>query len=340
VLTIPANQDGGPPGGGGPGGATIDGEGASSPVGGRVVIKRKKDGDDEFKAISEENNNVLPGEFIELQCSLEDGPVLSNRWSIQGSIVRNWTANNSKSTLTKVTDDQLKDMIIQYVWYKSGTFEITCAVGDKIGWARFDVKEVMFSKLTSDLPGPIKVTNKYLKEGTYLAFGGQQPDFKAGFYAQVAVDVPAGFPAGQWEAVQLIKSDRSRTNVDKTIQNIRSNKFVLDTSYPYSESESTNKGGAFSIIDDSPAQLLKDEHRYSINSETFKTYILFKPAGMHSVFVPLKATDLWWWRAVAVNADGLWTLSPNSDAKSAIPQWNNADDYPMWTSNVLDIDWK
>ncbi len=112
---------------------------------GKPVIKRKKDGEKEYKNIDEKNNNVLPGELMELKAELVGGEVQKNvEWILPGKIFADYKPNENQAVLKKDVDKTKNP--VNFYWADSGDGrELICKmmVGGKTisGKATINVKK-------------------------------------------------------------------------------------------------------------------------------------------------------------------------------------------------------
>jgi hypothetical protein len=70
--------------------------------------------------------------------------------------------------------------------------------------------------------------------------------------------------------------------------------------------------------------------RKSIDNETLKMYIMFRPPGVKPMWVPLQYWG-WSWKGTATFAKGSWTLAGQGQAVDAAA--TNATVHPIWTQN-------
>jgi hypothetical protein len=161
------------------------------------------------------------------------------------------------------------------------------------------------------------------------------------------VQVPAQFPQGVWAVAQIIQPRRERTLSDGTVQRNRHyGQWLLDEgpfpSYPFMGALPTGIYSRWFDVADSPGtgnldqQVLHNGANTTIThvsaADEFDDYVLFKPAGDGSAWVPLKKIH-WHWRGAATRQpDGSFQLDPFSDDAQALAavEWN---DPPIWTGN-------
>jgi hypothetical protein len=349
VLTIPANQDGGPPGGGGAGGATIDGEGASAPTGGAIKIMRKKDGDADFKEITEENNDVLPGEFMELKAEIPGQNGGTYEWAIGKKAIKNWIASSEKGEIVPISTSDMRAQNIHFYWHDIGQKEVTCIVKINgvvsIGYVRFDVKGLKSTGFTAEDKGLIKIRDNYLNPGTYLSYGG---DENPGVLFTANVQVPDAFNQGTWNFVQTVKMNRaislSKKGIDLTTRKSTQGDFFLDTVYPYwPEHPDAFATGVKGETEDQPGvELIKaldgfTINAYQINKEDFRMYLMFKPGGAKSIFVPLQVCTWYFQCSAKKDVNENWVLDARPISGKKVDSPIDFTDYPTWVKNAKDV---
>jgi hypothetical protein len=72
--------------------------------------------------------------------------------------------------------------------------------------------------------------------------------------------------------------------------------------------------------------------------EEFRLYVMFKPAGSNSIYVPLAVVD-WWWKGEATRSGTTWSLVAGSAGHKASPTHVDTSDHPEWTKNIANRQW-
>jgi hypothetical protein len=70
----------------------------------------------------------------------------------------------------------------------------------------------------------------------------------------------------------------------------------------------------------------------------FKMYIMFKPAGADSIWVPLKRVDWSWQGCATKDSEDNWTLDDSSDV-SDVGSLVDETNHPLWSRSTDDVDW-
>jgi len=70
-------------------------------------------------------------------------------------------------------------------------------------------------------------------------------------------------------------------------------------------------------------------------SDNMKMWLLFKPDGSNSIFVPLRAVN-WSWSGAATNNAGIWTLESGATNSVNPPDFDTTT-FPQWNGNVTNF---
>jgi hypothetical protein len=157
-----------------------------------------------------------------------------------------------------------------------------------------------------------------------LHFGN--PATTPGITFSRSITVPSGF-TGETQWVQVIDSTTRTLTPNGGSMLTLQGSGVLDTTYPYALGSSTN---------DSPGQGVNpcDFSDVSAN-DSFSMWLMFKPPGTGSIFVPLRKVN-WSWsgsggRISACN----WILSTSNHSTN--PTDADSTDFPTWSTNVTSL---
>lgn len=159
-----------------------------------------------------------------------------------------------------------------------------------------------------------------------------------------SVTLPPGSITGKWNWVQLITPFRLLIDHSgNIIPNSKNGLTLLDTTYPYwprpagtypGTEVGSYMAGSTGITGDSPnVDLLPLLSSVTIGHQ-FSMYLMFKPDGLQSRYVPMSSIN-WSWNAVATNNGTItqpsWIV-PQVDPTvgAAIEQFT----HPTWTGNV------
>lgn len=295
-------------------------------------------------AITSANNTVLPGQQINLSLSCGDFTPTNITWKIPGKIFLSWVvaADSSSATINPVTN--FTSSTIQFYWanepssggQKNYNVQVTYLGAD--GITQCDLSATLTIK------SPIwTLTVPYFGDVGFYASNteiGPLPDpdpvsSHQGIYIEQSVDVPSSFPSGMYNNVQLVSPSGAfrklpKSNCQALAQNGVNN--LLDTIYPFPNSQQSTNLGYATDISDSPS--IEGNPDYTANKGTFNftTYLMFQPPqlnGNPSQWVPLSYVN-WGYIACATGGSANWILSSNSkktgptipSSISAHPQWS------------------
>lgn len=165
--------------------------------------------------------------------------------------------------------------------------------------------------------------------------------------------VPVQFDMGQWQYVQTVVPARYRTLVGGAKDHWSLNdQTCLDFSVPYKNSLRpdpldktknipppfpTGKGAyAWDTpeVGNDPTKnktlavgKSSGDPKNPGETENFKMYVMFKPAGRQAQWVPLQYWG-WWWRGVATSNNMVWKLDDSGQGMNGAP--TSTTDHPVW----------
>jgi hypothetical protein len=266
----------------------------------------------------------------------------------------------SEGVLTKLpdlTDDipGVRERDLEFYWADSGanrTVSAQVLVGGQTfsDGLTFDVLPIQSDLTTS---GPLG-TAQLNPQGTMMQF--LNPGAMPGIKFESSVNVPNGFADGEFAFVQIVSPNLVDTGTDQipvTHEYVsRANgKTGLDTEFPYSmvptfgfpdpkKPRPTWWGKA--VTQDSPGSSfttfvgnVPTEMDSVSRDDKFEMYLMFKPAGQNSSWVPLKKLE-WWWKGKAIKDAFGWTIQKGSNTQGSSPALN-VSDHPQWTENMFPL---
>jgi hypothetical protein len=294
--------------------------------------------------------NVVVGERIDLTTRLVSGSTtidtatMSNRqWTIPGTRIANYVVTYTSSTapssgvLTELTSQNLTQSSIQFYWVDgadSRNIQYSARMGNKTytGNARFNVKRPTVSVTSVTHTTTIYTTGQHqeLLFGATSVFGTQTPGIS---FSRTNFQVPTGF-SGDSFWVQTINFSFTRTLADgQTTQT--SSATGLDNKFPYSSRDpnapSTNDlpGVCLRVCGEDFPSIIRMQA--NINADM---WLMFKPNGNNSIYVPLKKVS-WNWSAVAIRgADFLFVKPEMCCSNSENPSGADTTSFPQWTKVV------
>jgi hypothetical protein len=253
-----------------------------------IEIHRKKDGEENYVEITNANNKVLPGEYIDLKLVADN--VTAYAWTVpdNDSIVEDWEADETTgTTLTELEAGDLDNQTVVYYWHDDGDNQkVNCQViinnkSYSID-VTFHVKKPTCNFTATD-KSDVQITDSFYLAGTWLAYGGRGDPCVPGVEFEAEVTVPQGFSEGHWQFVQVLMQDlRWEAFTGGKMKKVSSD-WALDNKYPYkTETETDEEDTAI----DSPGVQLPSAliKKYTADMD-FKMFVMFKPSGDNSIYV-------------------------------------------------------
>jgi hypothetical protein len=245
--------------------------------------------------------------------------------------LKEFRASNDKGEKVDLEDSDKKKQEVNFHWYDAGNkLKLIYSAeveGEKLyAEALFNVKKPEIT-MRAEIPGGkfafARVTytdeNRNQVTGDELIYDTPSENYSIKFTHD---PLPSQFP-GETQYVQLVHTagrvEKHRDALDPCLE---MNKQGLDKTYPYSPGpEATDAPGV-------PVGYL--DLNISVKNH-FEMYLMFKPEGEDSIFVPLRVLD-WDWTVLAgrkgINDENKWDISGSKISKD--PQDRKAEDYPQW----------
>jgi hypothetical protein len=275
-----------------------------------------------------------------LKC--DEGTVTEIKWTIPGKTFKDYSASWTTGTLTKLGASDLDDLTVTFYWANTGEnrevtvrFKLDGMLCEET--VTLSVKGLAVSIGPNHDPPPMGTTQLNEAKDTVGVFPIPGIIFKA------KVKVPPGFMAGEWHFVQVVLPDRTlKVAATGKCFSYRSTEIVIDTNYPYSPPPyasptsppgSHSTGDTFHTTDDTPMNKLLLTRSQNVGSDIFGMYIMFKPAGVNSKWVPLRRV-VWSWTYCCTNTDGTWTLDEKGQTTT---NWKVTSNHPVWNGNVAHL---
>ncbi len=254
-------------------------------------------------------------------------------WTIPGFRLANYVDDQNNAVITPLNNLTNNNTII-YSWLDAGDnrvvkFDVsfpnlpdlpTPAITKSV---TFDVKRPTAEVTAVTVSPQIITTNPPL-----LAF---RTPSTPGISFSRTVTMPPSFPGGELKWVQKISSTlRRRKSFPGNNWSRTEAANVLDNTNPYDPGIS---------VSDSPAvELLPGFTEYTVNDH-YEMYLMFKPAGNGSIWVPLRRV-LWYWNVGATrNAiTGNWSLAANPTYSNS-PASEDVIIPPQWVGNITSYGW-
>ncbi len=270
--------------------------------------------------------NVIIGQRIDLvmQVLPENDLASQIQWAVPETRVRNYVVtytnptSPTSATVTPLTN--LGDGTVSFYWINGGDgrqVTLSCVVNERqvTRTATFNVKVPTVQASTST--GSVGITSSFgFLEVAFGASGSPGISFSR------SINVPQGF-SGQTAWVNVVNPS-SRQIVDSMGTHTK-NQVGLDSRFPYSindpDAESTN---------DTPGEQLLSSYSSVSIDDKFEMWIMFRPSGQDSIWVPLKKVS-WSWSASVTQSGGNWSLGSNAHSQN--PAFQDTTAFPVWTKN-------
>ena len=284
----------------------------------KVIIKQ--DGID----ITNTNHDEIVGRKINLTVQVlpEDLNIKNIHWTIPGIRVKSYTYTKQKSTLTKLGPVDLNNSSVSYYWVSGGEQKVECTVdinGKKYkGISVFNVKRP--TAIMVSMTGKVSI-NSCLNS---LLLSYETPTCH-GFDIISNAVVPDGF-TGSFQFLQI---------ADKWLRRIRLNN---GNWYRHSGTKLFDTVASYPFYDDSPGMELLSTFNKAEVSDSFESYLMFKPGGKTSIWVSLVVIKNLSWSAKSTKTStGIWSL--DSCKNNYNPRCSYTTDFPEWNGNILNLQW-
>jgi hypothetical protein len=269
--------------------------------------------------------NTIVGERIKLAAEVLPAgiTIASSQWTIPQKIMNDFVVTANSSSVSAVSG--LNTANANFVWYDGADGRevkyVAAAGGEIAGKAIFNVKRPEASVVTISTTG--SSTSIDTATGSLeMHYGGNTVQTAGIRFSRSFLAVPSPFSgATQW--VQTTSASISAT----TTGNVTSSAAAsgLDGCYPFTSSV-TNAW-------DSPGFKL-DGYIYVNLSANWSMWLMFKPSGDDSSWVPLRKVD-WRWLSEAQQISGVWTLVSHTDPhQPSQPIDADSSSFPLWTSVI------
>ncbi len=296
--------------------------------------------------------NTTHDEIVGKKISLE-GQLLpvgldvdSQQWTIPGEAIANFFVGPGDEEHGPHTPGQvvplgdLSQDSVDFYWHDGGDgrqVHYTITLGEDLldCVATFDVKRPTATMSTTT--GTVSV-NRGTEENYYLAlrFGDQTTP---GIAFSAHVEPPTGFQ-GTCCFVQIYDEWKRRHAV--TLGEGYWERVVgvgLDTTFPYQSALFPLQFDPDPATDDAPdIELISGYDRVEVQDGA-TMWLMFKPDGYGSIWVPLRKV-FWFWKGAVRTVDGMWELDPGSDDHSVNPESIDTTGYPEWTRNFVKNEWE
>ncbi|MCP9494305.1 MAG: Ig-like domain-containing protein [Pyrinomonadaceae bacterium MAG19_C2-C3] len=298
---------------------------ADAPVEVAPTIIIKQDGQD----ITGATKNVIVGQQINLTAQVMSGNSSSSnpQWSVPGNPIANYTASNMEGKVTPLED--LNNTSLSFYWVSGGdnrqvTYSVTVRGRAYSGRVTFNVKRPTVT--VTARTGVVSV-RQFPGEVDYELLCGvvSGPNAAPGIrFTRTNLMVPTGF-SGDTYWVQLANVSRTRRRNDGTNETFTD--AGLDTAFPYSSNDPNA-----TETQDSPGLRLTINFNYATVNDSFQMWLMFKPSGDNSIFVPLRRVNWGWSGSAERPGTPFWNLVAGSSVQASSPA--DSTTHPTWTKRA------
>lgn len=306
-----------------------------------VKVERDEDVvDGNWKAVAGKLAKALPGERINLRVDTSNFPanvtVGGFEWVLPAKVFKDYTTTANKGELIDLEAADLNQQSVGFHFTTDGLKDIRVKFNVD-GTAVEANVEIKVKKPTSTFTtdkGVVRLGAGPLGIHALGFMGANNPLYGVKYIASVTT--PDGWTDGQFVYSQLIKSKREFTNPPSGNATVLGDGVTWkhDGPFPYGTAAATftADGVTPGIHGDSPSEAADSVFRSTIEiSESFQTYLMFRPPGTASRHVPLRKIN-WNWGGKATSADN-WTAV--TDPVSAVDaEGAETDQHPEWDDNA------
>lgn len=281
--------------------------------------------------ITNKTQSTIVGRQIPLTGEVIGGTPTTKSWSVPGSPIKNYTASSVSAKVTNLSSADLQGSSVAFYWVNGGSgreVKYTVTVNGQIysGKTTFNVVRPSCTLTTST--GEVHVSDN--RGSWWLSFGDPVPNTPGIIFTSEG-SIPGGF-TGYLAYAQVLTSTLHRRQTEGGQWYRKSGSQLCDGQFPYSSIPPP-------VTDDSPGESLTSDCVVVSADDAFSMYVIFKPSGTGSIWVPLRKVN-WWWEGTAVRSDSQWdeddlwywdwSLNPGS---------TNCTDPPEWSGNSHDLGW-
>jgi hypothetical protein len=303
--------------------------------------------------ITGQTGDVCVGEKIRLgiRYTYRWGHLKSVKWTIPGTIVKNYEDGNTTATVTKITDGDKTQRNIDFYWVDSAdgrTVQAECVFTSlfkdvkKTVSATFNVKAPTLNKFDSNIDDV-----RLLPNGVELGNSSVNPHVQ-GIKWDWKITVPAisdaevkdvqtvitkrkvsGYGQSAVFAFPGTKAFPDHLQLDTTNPYCLVSDFFMGSNKGFPKAVSAGSSYTCQYAGDSPNQEGGEE--ITIH-DSFEYYIMYKPTKVNAIWVPV-AVASWFWKANAKKISGSWTLVSKGKPPNN-PQGATTTKFPEYKSNA------
>ena len=288
------------------------------------IISGKNDGGD--RIITE----TIVGKKINLTGEVKPAGIhlKSKQWAIPGKRIKNYIANNQEGKIVELSSGNLRDTSVEYYWIDALNGNVDYSVTVSYNNKEFELNSSAGFNVKCPTTGLIVRLGKTIADNanSEMKFGDSN---RAGLSGALQIS-DTDRNMGNFTYCQLLSLDLERFKNNTLAGKISTNKaIVLDTFFPYGGHQ------AKPTISDTPSVLLEENYDKYTVLMAFKTWLIFKPTGSDSIWIPLRHFA-WEWRATAEkDSNNDWHVTQRGGSEEQSVSDQPTTDHPTWSANVV-----
>ncbi|MBS1329017.1 MAG: hypothetical protein HP043_03335, partial [Dialister sp.] len=280
----------------------------------------------------------IVGEKVSLTAEIlpSDLTVTSKKWTVPENRVKNYTATLASADKTPLEEKDLNDTSVSYYWVDGArSRDVKFSVKIDLGNNEAFEKEVVATYAVAAPTTTMTAVSGDVFLGTSTINCGI-PGIKAGIKI---TRTTSSSPVGTFEFWQVGTSSLTEWTV-KSGWKFRGSGTNRIDDYPGPHYREDSVG----VMTDSPQmnfhaiiQLQPGDEYIALTTTThFRTWIMFKPAGNDSIYVPLRSLKWYWTGAAKLNSAGVWVKGGELDTKVTSASQETTD-FPEWSGTLRGI---
>ncbi len=312
--------------------------------------------------MSQKNRTIVVGEKVNLSLDSPAGGSKPSafRWRIDGVIVKDFVASRNKGNVVSLTLEELTRKDVTFAWASVGSAHHSTALArcsaiidgvEYVATETFEVKmpSVKTNFLRKDFTPSLSVgpNENFQKspDNWYVALGGLDgitPGFV--FFCEVASPTGEKRGADRWHYVQVVRTKYSYTSKDGRYKTWGSKDVWAcdgkegEKYYPYAPDAGKDNPPAFRLgkqrFDDQPSLRLDAKDQEATWKFSAQAFVMYKPGGADSIYVPLRVVEWHIAAEVTRNAGGSW---PGFPAKESVRQRTiHTTRFPEWEHHITE----
>lgn len=290
--------------------------------------------------ITDTSHDEIIGAHIDFAGEIKPPVSISkHQWSIPGKKIKNYTIDSKQTTKTDFNANDLTKSQVAFYWIDAGedraiSYSPTIASSSKTYTrsAEVSVKAPEYNNNMAMYPDNNIITVDKETYGFWRLFYGTEAEPGIRYQAGWLSDPTHGFGGDFKFAQRLDSTFRQATLLDGTKETPIQGANLCDVIFPY---WTQVNGLTITSYDHPRSKKLADTYKeYSI-SDSFTTWVMYKPASENSIWVPIAKVN-WFWQAVVKRNGEDWAFD-GTPKHSSFAFGASTDEFPEWTGNTNDL---